>query len=192
MSITSLFDRFRKLVRELRTANGANVTVTFALATLPLVGFVGAAVDYSHANSVKAAMQAASDSTALMLSKVASGLTQSQVQTKATAYFTALFTRPEATNLQVSATYSTTGGNQIVVAATAYVPTNFMGLIGQSQMQVGVDSHIKWGNSRLRVALVLDNTGSMKDDGKIGALKTGTLGITEQLKGAVLDYGHAY
>ena len=35
MGITSLFDRFRKLARELRTANGANVTVTFALSTLP-------------------------------------------------------------------------------------------------------------------------------------------------------------
>jgi len=93
MGTTSLFERFRKLLRELRTANGANVTVTFAMATIPMVGFVGAAVDYSHANSVKAAMQAASDSTALMLSKVASGLTQSQIQSKATAYFTALFTR---------------------------------------------------------------------------------------------------
>ncbi len=43
----------------LRTANGGNVTITFALATIPMVGFVGAAVDYSRANSVKAAMQAA-------------------------------------------------------------------------------------------------------------------------------------
>ena len=94
-------------------------------------------------------------------------MTQSEVQTKATAYFTALFTRPEATGLQVTATYTTSGGNQIMVAATANVPTNFMGLIGKSQMQVGVDSQIKWGNSRLRVALVLDNTGSMASNGKM-------------------------
>src|SRR3954454_5604398 len=113
MAMKALFDRLCRTARELRAANGANVTITFALATIPMVGFVGAAVDYSHANSVKAAMQAASDSTALMLSKVASTMTQSQVQSKATAYFTALFTRPEATNLQVTATYTTTGGNQI-------------------------------------------------------------------------------
>ena len=192
MSTTSLFNRFRKLVREFRTANAANVTLTFALATIPMVGFVGAAVDYSHANSVKTAMQAASDSTALMLSKIASGLTQSQVQTKATAYFTALFTRPEATGLQVTATYTTTSGNQILVAATANVPTNFMGMIGMSQMQVGVNSQIKWGNSRLRVALVLDNTGSMQDDGKIGALKTATNGLLDQLKAAAVNNGDVY
>ena len=38
--------------------------MTFALATIPLIGFVGAAVDYSRANSAKAAMQAALDATA--------------------------------------------------------------------------------------------------------------------------------
>ena len=52
-----------------RIARAGNVAITFALATLPIVGTVGFAVDYSHANSVKAAMQAALDSTALMLAK---------------------------------------------------------------------------------------------------------------------------
>ena len=33
--------------------------ITFALATVPVIGFVGAAVDYSRANSDKTAMQAA-------------------------------------------------------------------------------------------------------------------------------------
>ena len=52
-----------------RGEHAGNVAITFALATLPIVGIVGFAVDYSHANAVKAAMQAALDSTALMLSK---------------------------------------------------------------------------------------------------------------------------
>ena len=92
MATNSFIDRLRQYLRELRTANGANVTITFALATIPIVGFVGAAVDYSHANSVKAAMQAAVDTTALMLSKDAPTLTDSELQTKANDYFKALFT----------------------------------------------------------------------------------------------------
>ena len=108
MAMKALFDRFCRTVRELRAANGANVTVTFALATIPMVGFVGAAVDYSHANSVKAAMQAAADSTALMVSKDAATLTTAALQTKANDYFKALFTRPEATGLAVNATYNPT------------------------------------------------------------------------------------
>src|SRR5712671_5045391 len=119
MAMNGLIDRLCRTIRELRAANGANVTVTFALATIPMVGFVGAAVDYSHANSVKTALQAAADSTALMLSKTASTLTTSQLNTQATTYLTALFTRPEATGLTVNATYNTTNGSQVVVTATA-------------------------------------------------------------------------
>ena len=53
--------------------------LTFALATIPMIGLVGAAVDYSRGNSAKAAMQAAVDSTALMLSKEAQNLTTGQL-----------------------------------------------------------------------------------------------------------------
>src|SRR3954468_19650060 len=110
----TLIDRLCRTVRNFRAANGANVTVTFALATVPVAGFVGAAVDYSHANSVKAAMQAAADSTALMLSKTASSLTSAQVQSQGSSYFTALFTRPEATGVVVTSTYTNTSGSQVV------------------------------------------------------------------------------
>jgi Flp pilus assembly protein TadG len=192
MDFRSLFNRFRKLAQELRAANGANVTITFALATIPMIGFVGAAVDYSRANSVKTAMQAASDATALMLSKVASGMTSSDIQTKGTAYFTATFNRPEANGLQVTSTYTTTTGSQIVVKATANVKTDFMNMIGQSTMKIGVDSQIKWGNTKLRVALVLDNTGSMADAGKMTALKTATNALLDQLKGAAASNGDVY
>ena len=94
--LAHLRNRLQSRLQEFRTANAANVTVTFALATVPMIGFVGAAVDYSHANSVRTAMQAAADSTALMLSKEAKNLSTSQIQTKGTDYFKALFTRPEA------------------------------------------------------------------------------------------------
>src|SRR3954468_11678422 len=138
----TLIDRLCRTVRNFRAANGANVTVTFALATVPLVGFVGAAVDYSHANSVKAAMQAAADSTALMVSKDAATLTTSALQTKANDYFKALFTRPEATGVTVAATYTanTGTGSQVVINASSNVKANFMGLMGVSQMKVGVDA----------------------------------------------------
>jgi Flp pilus assembly protein TadG len=190
----ALFDRLCRSVRELRAANGANVTITFALATIPMVGFVGAAVDYSHANSVKAAMQSAADSTALMLSKTASSLSTAALQTKATDYFTALFTRPETTGVSVTATYNANTGNgsQVIVIASGNVKANFLGLVGVSTMRVGVDSQVKWGNTKMRVALVLDTTGSMNDDGKIDALKTATKNLLTQLQAAAARDGDIY
>jgi Mg-chelatase subunit ChlD len=159
-----------------------------------MVGFVGAAVDYSHANSVKTAMQAAADSTALMVSKDATSLTASAIQTKANDYFKALFNRPEATGLTVTATYTDNSGSgsQVVIKATSNVKANFMGLMGITQMSVGVDSQVKWGNSKLRVALALDTTGSMADDGKMAALKTAVKSLLAQLKNAASKDGDVY
>ena len=45
------------------------VAPMFALAVIPVVGFVGMAVDYSRANSIRTGMQAALDATALAMSK---------------------------------------------------------------------------------------------------------------------------
>src|SRR5690348_4637540 len=95
----------RTLGRRLRAfarANAGNVAMTFGLATLPVLGGVGAAIDYSHAHAVKAAMQAALDSTALMISRDAATTTSTDLQSNASKYFKALFTRPEATNVTVN------------------------------------------------------------------------------------------
>jgi Flp pilus assembly protein TadG len=173
-------------LRAYATNATGNVTVTFALATIPMVGFVGAAVDYSHANAVKAEMQAAADSTALMLSKEAASISATALTTKANDYFKALHTRSDSTNLLVNATYVSSGGSKVVVNASTKVKTNFMGLMGFSQLNVAVDSQVKWGNTRLRVALALDVTGSMDDDGKIEALKTATKSLLDQLKAAAI------
>ncbi len=51
--------------------------MTFAVALVPLLGFVGAAVDYSRTNAARSAMQVALDSAALMVSKDLSGQSDS-------------------------------------------------------------------------------------------------------------------
>src|SRR5271169_832097 len=100
----SAWIKLRSVLRAFRVAHAGNVAITFAFATLPIIAAVGAAVDYSRANSVQAAMQSALDSTALMLSKEAATDTATQLQTNASNYFKALFTRSDATNVQVTAT----------------------------------------------------------------------------------------
>src|ERR1700686_5012386 len=83
-----------------------NVAIPFALAAIPMIGFVGAAIDYSQANSVRADMQTALDSTALMLANEAAATSAAQLQIDAAKYFTALFNRPEAKNIQITTSYS--------------------------------------------------------------------------------------
>lgn len=184
-------------------ARGGNVAITFAFATIPILGAVGVAVDYSKANSVKAGLQAALDSTALMLSKNATTDTADQLQLDAQKYFNALFTRTDVKNVTVTANYTTTGGSALLVNGSAEVPTYFMGAIGHlltpgakdtATITIGGSSTAKWGSTRLRVALVLDNTGSMSQTGsssisKMEALKTATNNLLTQLKNAATNNG---
>ncbi len=188
----AVWTRLARHVAAFRRASAGNVAITFALATLPIVGSVGFAVDYSHANAVKAAMQAALDSTALMLSKDAATLSNGDLQTKAKSYFDALFTRPEARNVTVSAAYSTSAGSKIKVDGAAEVPTSFLGVIGYQNINVTGSSTAAWGSTRLRVALVLDNTGSMAQDGKMAALKAATKSLLTQLQSAAAQNGDVY
>jgi Flp pilus assembly protein TadG len=161
-------------------------------ASLPIIGFVGAAIDYSRANSVKAAMQTALDATALMLAKEAATDTEDQLKANAKKYFKALFTREEAKDVDVQVTYSTTGGSHVDIKATAALEAQFIRVLGYDTFHVGASSTAKWGLTRLRVALVLDNTGSMSSDGKMTALKTATKTLIDQLHGAVATSGDIY
>src|SRR5881227_2846247 len=161
------------LSRYLKDRRGG-VAPMFAIAIVPVLGLVGAAVDYSRANSVRAGLQSAIDATALAMAKLAPTLTATQLQTQTTAYFNAMFSHPEAKNIVITPTYTTAGGSQLTISVSSSMDTSFMRVIGFSTLNVGSTSPVKWGNSRLRVALVLDNTGSMADNNKIGALKTAT------------------
>jgi len=189
-----LWCKFRNALRAFARARDGNVAVIFGIAAIPLIGFVGAAVDYGHANAVKTAMQAALDSTALMLSREASKLNQADLNSKALAYFNAMFNRSDVQpgTLTINASYTTTGGTSVTVSGNVYVPTSFVTVIGFPQIDVGASSTAKWGSNRLRVALVLDNTGSMLQAGKIVALKTATANLLTQLKNAASVDGDVY
>ena len=185
----SAWTKFRSALRAFRVAHAGNVAITFALATLPIIATVGFAVDYSRANAVKAAMQAALDSTALMISKEAATDTNTQLQTNAQKYFLALFARPDATNVTVTANFTTDGGTSVVVNGATDVPTSILSAIGYGVITVSGSSTAKWGSNLLRVALVLDNTGSMADAGKMTALQSATKSLLTQLQTAATNNG---
>jgi Flp pilus assembly protein TadG len=179
------------LFRRFKRDDRGNVAVIFALATLPIIGFVGSAVDYSSANAAKVQLQAALDSTALMLASYAPSHTDAEIQSQASKYFTAIFNAPTATNASVTATYNSSE-SKIVLDGSAKVPTNFITVVGIDYVTINGSSTTKWGTSRLRVALVLDNTGSMASDGKMTALKAATKNLLSQLKSAATNDGDVY
>ena len=180
-----LFQRFIESQR-------ASVVPLFALTIVPILGLVGAAVDYTRASAVRTSIQAAADATALAMSKDAGSVELPALQTLALAHFKAVFNQPEAQNLAVTTSYNTTNGSQIVVTGSATIKTMFMGIMGLTEFNVSASGTAVWGMTRLRIALALDNTGSMKSDGKMTALKAAAKNLLTQLQGVTTKEGDVY
>jgi uncharacterized protein YegL len=144
-------------------------------------------------------MQAALDSTALMLSKdLASGVIRSgDLDAKAKAYFAGLYTNTNATVAagDIHAAYTAKdaqGYSTINVTSSASLTTDFLKVAGVPQIGFTTSSTATWGNSRLRVALALDNTGSMAEDGKMTALIPAAKSLVDQLKATSATTGDVY
>jgi Flp pilus assembly protein TadG len=179
------------LFRFLKNCSGG-VAPLMGLLALPLMGSVGVAVDYSRASAARTAFQAALDSTALMLSKSAATQSGADLQSTATNTINALFSRPDVNNVQVTANYVSTNGSQVVLNGTATIQTNFLGVLGYDHIDISASTTSTWGNTRLRVALVLDNTGSMASSNKMTALKTASQNLLAQLQAAAVNTDDVY
>ena len=186
----------RQLAR-FAAAEQGNIAVVFAIALVPVLSFIGAAVDYSRAVQARTSMQAALDTAALMLSKdVSAGtITTSEISTKAQAYINALFTGTSAVpSVSVAAAYTanTSMGSTIQLTGTGTYTTTFMKIAGFPTLGIGTTSTSAWGNVRMRVALVLDNTGSMAQDGKMPAMQTAAKNLVDQLSALAKANGDVY
>jgi Flp pilus assembly protein TadG len=196
MSFASIARQIREAANRFGRADDGNIAVIFAICCLPILTFVGAAIDYSRANNARSSMQAALDSTALMVSKdLSQGLiTTSQITAKAQAYFAALYTNTDAQSTAVTATYTASGsmGSTIQVNGSGSITTDFLRVAGFPTLNFNTTSTAAWGNVRMRVAMALDNTGSMGQDGKIGALRTAASSLVDQLSALAKNPGDVY
>ena len=196
MRNTAILNRVRTAAKRFVRADQGNIAVLFAIAAVPILSFVGAAIDYTRANSARSSMQAALDSTALMLAKdLTDGtINASQITAKAEAYFTALYTNTDAKSVTISATYTaaTGQGSTIKVNGSGNVTTDFMKIAGYPQIGFDTSSTSAWGNVRMRVALALDVTGSMNDDGKMTAMQPAAKALIDQIGALAKNTGDVY
>lgn len=152
------------------------VAPLLALLTIPIVGAVGTAIDYSRANAIKSSMQAALDAAALATAMQSiSGTVASSV----TDYFNANFARPEVTNIEVvSATSAVSGGTKLALSASGRLNTQLLGLLGFSAVTITANASVVATADGLGCVLALDRDAS-------GAI-TGQGSTTVELKGCSL------
>ena len=123
------------------TNKQASVAPMLALAALPLMSAVGAAIDFGRASSARLAMQSALDAAMIMMAKDAKNVDAAQLNATALQYFNANFQNTEVSGLSVTASSSSTSsGYAASGTASGTVNTHFMGVIGFSQLSVSTKS----------------------------------------------------
>jgi Flp pilus assembly protein TadG len=163
-----IFDRFRR-------DQSGNVTLIFGLALIPVFGAVGAAVDYSNANKVRTALQAAADAATIGAVAKSSPAMLAAATMKKDGTIAAGVT--DAKNIFTADMTGRTGFKltdlKIDVAKTkmtvtssvqfsAEVPTYFMGLINQKTITVkGTAKAANGKPAYIDFYLLLDNSPSM-------------------------------
>jgi Flp pilus assembly protein TadG len=159
MDSKSLLARLQEGLKAFRAARGANVTVIFALALIPIMGSVGAAVDYSRASFTRAAMQSALDATTLMLSKTAQSLSSEQISQQGNTFFNANLSSSELKSLSVTTTAAPGSGGLIVSGtATGTINTHFTKLMKVETITITVRSSVVSNSDGEGCVLALDRS----------------------------------
>jgi hypothetical protein len=125
-------------------------------------------------------MQAALDSTSLMLSKdLSSGvITTSQINSQAQAYFAALFTIKDAQRISIRANYNEaneSSGSTVQVTGSGSIRTDFMKVAGIPTMDFNASSTATWGANDAHNEL--SNRGTQVDT-RIAKLCMSARGVT--------------
>lgn len=191
-AIHTLMSRARALLPDRR----GNVAMMFALTLVPLTIAAGAGLDFWRGVLVRQQMTEALDAAALAVGSTP-GLDSAHATTLAQTYFNANYKVPAATygapviqpityNSQGSVTITASDPmpTTVMAAAGAVYAQFFGGAPGWKTLNINASSTVVWGQSKLWVALVLDNSGSMAQSGKMTALISSSQELLTTLKGA--------
>ena len=154
---------FRSLMRD----EGGNVFILFGAAVIPLVLFLGGAVDITRYNRHKTDLANALDAAALSLGRRGMDMTEAQAKVYVANHIAASGVYDDTKFWLVDYKVKKTEKGFYVVA-DATMKTIFLPLTsldGKSaplnSMHVNVDAEVVHSSNRLELALVIDNTGSM-------------------------------
>ncbi|MEM7302987.1 MAG: pilus assembly protein TadG-related protein, partial [Pseudomonadota bacterium] len=173
----------KKICLRFAADRSGNIAIATGIAIVPLTLAIGVAVDYSMISNRKAHIQHALDTAALATAKNL-GLVKSRAELKdlARSYFYANLNGLKPTDVKlVFHDSNTAGGTAIELSAYMDYKMLFGSLYEKKQRRIQKSSIVKTGNNSLEIALVLDNSGSMNWNNRIGTAKKAATGLINQL-----------
>lgn len=157
------------------------VAVMAAFALVPLLAMAGLGVDATRAYLVEAKLSQALDAAALAGGRA---MFEAGRDDDIRRYFKANL--PEGylgARIGEVAISADARGETLNVAASATLDSTLMALVGQPIVQVGATATVQRASRGMELVLVMDNTGSMLANNRIGTMKAGARDLVEILYG---------
>jgi Flp pilus assembly protein TadG len=171
------------LFRPFRRDQRGNVAVMFALSLVPLVGMAGAAIDYSRVSQVHTKLADALDAAVLAVGSQPP-MTDAKLYATVQSWMQVHMDTTIATSWKLDSVTQDKGN--IVGIASADVDMTISRILGINSVPVTVQSQALRSLGKIELALVLDNTGSMKGT-KIDTLKSAASKLVDSLAEATTD-----
>lgn len=171
----------RPLCRLLGDERGATA-VMLAVLLVPLIAFVGLSVDTARAYFLKARLNQAIDAAALAGGRVFFETDRNQdVKDFFAANFPDGFMGSTVSPLTINADPIE---GSIEVMASATMETTFLTLVGQSSITVSARTVVQRAERGMELVLVMDNTGSMSTNNRIGNMRSAAHELVSILYGS--------
>jgi hypothetical protein len=152
-----IMPRQRTIFVRFREAREGQVAVVFALSLLPILSFVGASVDYSRANGIRANIQQALD--AAVLAGASNG--SSDWQSAALSVFNVNLS---AQGVSVGSPTFSINNSHYLGSVSASIPTTYLGVIGLNTIQVSANSAAASGSGSDNSCIFTLDAGQSADD----------------------------
>jgi len=172
----SIFSRFTSDKR-------ANVGIIFGIVSIPLMIAMGSTVDYSRAYMKQKSLATAVD-TAVLAGGVFSDQNEEIFADKVRKTLYANFPEAEVASLAFDRDPLT---KTVIVTATANVNTLLAGIWNVYNIPIAATAEAAPSRSYAEIVMVLDNSSSMADDGKIEALREAANSLVEILYDSTPD-----
>ena len=180
---------FNSLTERFLDDRRGTTAVLFGLSVIPVMAIVGSAVDYGRASAARTELQRAVDAAALTLVRDAASLDDARLKERGRSLVRDLL--KDLRGFSADTITVSRNAKTIRVAASGTMTTAFMAVAGFDGIAIGSEAEAAWGSTRIELALVLDNTGSMNEapggKRKIDALKAGARDLLDTLRGVAHD-----
>ena len=176
--------RGRRVLASLMAARRGNVAPLLAVAIIPLVAAVGLSVDGARGWLVKSRLSQAIDAAGLAGGRVISNAAKRDADIE--MFFRANFPSHYMDAVVEGPTISVDDPDRpttITIQASATIPTTFMRVLGKTQMKISAVSETKRTDRGMELVLVMDNTGSMSTNDRIGKMKAAATELVNILYG---------